>query len=78
MFAAHHPDIALVLVDAAVPHRRDRDLLRQLTRIDARVPVIVLCGDDDDAAVVVSPGATVTAVLRKPPQADELLAVLPA
>jgi two-component system KDP operon response regulator KdpE len=77
--AGAHPD--LILLDLGLPDLPGAEVLRRLKAQPetARIPVVIVSGQPDAAALVADSGArAVAAILRKPLQFPELCAVLVA
>jgi DNA-binding response OmpR family regulator len=77
--ALAHPD--LILLDLGLPDLPGAEVLRRLKAQPetARIPVVIVSGQPDAAALVADSGArAVAAILRKPLQFPELCAVLAA
>lgn len=77
--AVTHPD--LILLDLGLPDLPGAEVLRRLQAdpATARIPVVIVSGEPDAAALVAGSGPrAVAAILRKPLQLAELCAVVAA
>jgi len=76
--AEHHGAVAAVLLDMTMPDMNGEETLRELRRIDPRVPVILASGYTDVEAGERFAGADIVAFLAKPFSANELVRCLRA
>ena len=70
---ADGPEISLVLLDAPISCREDIETLQEIRRVNASVPVIMLCGDSRPSAVVEAMKSGATDFLAKPVGNDQLV-----
>ncbi|MFO1397133.1 MAG: response regulator transcription factor [Burkholderiales bacterium] len=73
---ARHPDIALVLLDLALPGAHGLDLLADLRRARPRLPVVVLSATHDRATVSAALAAGARGFVAKTSDPEALLAAI--
>jgi CheY-like chemotaxis protein len=75
-FKKHREEIRIVLLDWTMPEMDGAELLAQLRRLDASVPVIIVSGHAPDDLQRRLNGRRVAAIVRKPYNLDEISAAL--
>lgn len=75
---ALHPDLALVLLDLALPGTRGMELLAALVRDHPRLPIVVLSATHDRATIDAAMAAGARGYIAKTADASEVVATVSA
>jgi len=76
LYGAHHDAIALVLIDMSMPRMNGEETLRELRRIDKNVIAVLSSGFGAPQTIGGVPNEGATEFIRKPYEADQLVALI--